>query len=211
MASPELIAQDGALYAFHKPSGFAAHPQGDEAIPDLLTWAKAELGVELAPIHRLDRETSGVMLCASDEGVRAEIGAWLAAGEVQKKYRALVHGRTNKKGIVRRALQDRRRGKPVPAVTRFTRRAIYGRVSLLDVRPETGRQHQIRRHLQGIGHAVVGDERYPPKRFSAVPGFPGRLWLHALRVELPDGRVFEAPLPPELEAHLALLDERHPG
>ncbi|HBQ09728.1 MAG TPA: hypothetical protein DEF51_00575, partial [Myxococcales bacterium] len=80
MASPELIAQDGALYAFHKPSGFAAHPQGDEAIPDLLTWAKAELGVELAPIHRLDRETSGVMLCASDEGVRAEIGAWLAAG-----------------------------------------------------------------------------------------------------------------------------------
>lgn len=207
MTQPRVIAQDGALYALDKPHGFAAHPQGDDG-PDLVSWAAEQLGVALAPCHRLDRETSGVMLCATDERVRAEIGGWLASGEVQKRYRALVHGRTNRKGIVRRPLSDRRRGRDVPTVTRFTRRAIFGRVSLLDVRPETGRRHQIRRHLQGIGHPIVGDERYPPRRFRPVPGFPGRLWLHAVSVTLPDGRRFESPLPPELADHLALLEGR---
>jgi len=183
VTQPRVIAQDGALYALDKPHGFAAHPQGDDG-PDLVSWAAEQLGVALAPCHRLDRETSGVMLCATDERVRAE------------------------KGIVRRPLSDRRRGRDVPTVTRFTRRAIFGRVSLLDVRPETGRRHQIRRHLQGIGHPIVGDERYPPRRFRPVPGFPGRLWLHAVSVTLPDGRRFESPLPPELADHLALLEGR---
>lgn len=210
MDRPEVLARDGALWVLSKPAGYAAHPQGDPSIADVLSWAREHAGAPegLAPVHRLDRDTSGVMLCATDEAVRAELGARFAAGEVRKRYRALVHGRTNDKGIVRRPLPDRRRGRPVEAVTRFKRLEVLGPVSLLDVRPETGRRHQIRRHLCGIGHAVVGDERYPPKRFRSVPGFPGRLWLHALRLELPDGRAFDAPIPGVLQAHLELLRDR---
>ena len=107
-------------------------------------------------------------------------------------------------GIIRRPLSYGR-GRTQPAVTRYRCLAVHGRFSYLEVRPETGRKHQIRRHLHGIGHPLVGDTRYRPRRFRAVPGFPGRIWLHALRLELPDGRHFEAPLPPELSAHLEVL------
>jgi len=210
--TPSLLVHDGGLWVVNKPAGWAAHPQGDSAIPDVLSWARESAGApqSIAPIHRLDRATSGLILLSDDETLRASLGAELAAGNVRKRYRALVHGRTHAKGIVRRRLEDRRRGKPVDAVTRFTRRAVYGRVSLLDVRPETGRRHQIRRHFSGLGHHVVGDERYGPRRPPSVPGFPGRMWLHALALELPDGRRFEAPLPEELQTHLALLSERFP-
>lgn len=210
MSDPEVLRREGALWALGKPAGFAAHPTGDPTIPDVITWAieKAGAPAELAPVHRLDRETSGVLLASDDPALRASLGALFAEGSVIKRYRALVHGRTNAKGIVRRPLADSRRGRPVEAVTRYRRLAIYGRVSLLEVRPETGRKHQIRRHLAGIGHPIVGDERYGPRRPPPVTGFPGRLWLHAGSIELPDGRTFEAPLPAELEAHLALLEER---
>ncbi len=207
---PTVLRREGALWVLSKPAGLAAHATGDPSIPDVITWAIEHGGAprELAPVHRLDRETSGVLLASDDPALRARLGALFAEGRVTKRYRALVHGRANAKGIVRRPLADGRRGRPLDAVTRWRRIATYGRVSLLEVRPETGRKHQIRRHLAGIGHPIVGDARYGPRRFAPVPGFPGRLWLHAIAIELPDGRVFEAPLAPELEAHLALLEER---
>lgn len=210
MNEPALLSREGQLWAVNKPAGWTAHPQGDPSIDDVLTWARGALDAPatLAPVHRLDRATSGVLLLSPDAAVRAEIGGALAEGRVKKHYRALVYGNANKKGIVRRPIRDRRRNKSLPAVTRFTRLAEFGSVSLLAVRPETGRRHQIRIHLSGIGHALVGDDRYPPRRRRSVPGFPGRLWLHALRLELPDGATLEAPLPPSLEDHLALLRER---
>lgn len=210
MSDPQILRREGALFALEKPAGFASHPTGDPSIPDVITWAIEEAGAPagLAPVHRLDRDTSGVLLASDDPALRASLGALFAEGAVVKRYRALVHGRCNAKGIVRRALADARRGRPLEAVTRYRRLAIYGRVSLLEARPETGRQHQIRRHLAGIGHPIVGDARYGPRRPPPVAGFPGRLWLHAGAIELPDGRAFEAPLPPELEAHLALLEAR---
>lgn len=204
-----MLHRDGALWVIAKPAGFAAHEAGEPDVPDIVTWAIEHAGAppDLAPVHRLDRETSGVMLLASDPTMRARLGALFERGEVVKSYRALVHGRTHAKGIVRRPLLDRRRGVALAAVTRWRRVAIFGRVSLLDVRPETGRAHQIRRHLQGIGHPIVGDQRYPPARFMPVAGFPGRLWLHAYAIEI-EGKRFEAALPPELAAHLELLEGR---
>ncbi len=209
VTAPEVLKVDGALWVLAKPSGLASHPTGTD-VPDVITWAIANAGAppDLAPAHRLDRETSGVLVSARDAALRAELGALFAAGEVDKRYLALVHGRTNAKGIIRRPLQDSRRGRALPAVTRYRRVEALGRVTLIEARPETGRQHQIRRHMTGIGHSVVGDERYPPRRFSPVAGFPGRLWLHAFSVAFPDGRAFEAPLPSELADHLALLRER---
>lgn len=203
-----VIARDGALWVVAKPAGLRVHRAGDDGADDLMS-ALGRAGIEgLAPIHRLDAPVSGVVLCSADPAVRQEVGGWFAEQEVGKSYLALVLGRTRSKGVIRRALADGRRGKPLDAVTRWRCVERLGPVSLLEVRPETGRKHQIRRHLAGIGHSIVGDERYRPPRFVAVPGFPGRLWLHAARVEAPDGRAWEAPLPAELSGHLALLRER---
>lgn len=208
-AKPRLLARDGGLWVFDKPSGMAVHPTGEANVPDLLSWARAHAAApaELRAAHRLDRETSGVVLCAHEDALIAELGGIFRDGTAVKRYRALVHGRAHKKGVIRTPLGDARRGAALEAVTRFRLLAWLGPTSYLEVRPASGRRHQIRRHLQRIGHSIVGDTRYPGRRFSKLPGFPGRLWLHAESIELPDGRVFSAPLAPELEAHLVLLEQ----
>jgi len=206
---PRLITCDGDLWVLDKPSGFAVHAVAGATAPDLMAWARGSLGAPagLAPIHRLDLDASGLVLCAADSSLRGELGRWFADGEVHKEYMALAWGRVHKKGTIRRQLKDPRRRRFLPAVTRYQCLEWLGGFSLLALTPETGRRHQLRRHLHGIGHALVGDRRYRPRRFRAVPGFPGRLWLHAVRLALPDGRSYEAPLPAELERHLVVLRE----
>ncbi len=207
--SPRVLARLDSLIAVHKPSGYRVHPAGPSDEPDLVAWLESqpELPPLTRPIHRLDAHASGLVLCSAEPETRALVSGWLARDEAHRVYIALVHGRTRKKGIIRRPLQDARRGHPLPAVTRYHRIDWIGAFTLLEIQIETGRRHQIRRHLQSLGHAIVGDERYPGPRFRAVPGFPGRLWLHGLAMVLPDDQVIEDPLPPELEAHLAHLDQ----
>ncbi len=201
-----LSTTEEGIWVFDKPAGFATHPTHDPELPDLITWAKAQgAPPSLAPIHRLDRETSGLLLCASDPALLASAGRWFAEHAIQKSYLALVFGHPRPTGEINTQLSDGRRGKPLPAKTRYHCVEALARLSLLEVAPQTGRKHQIRRHLQGIGHAIVGDTRYPPRPAKRVPGFPGRLWLHAGALRLPDGRTLHAPLPEALEAHLALL------
>lgn len=206
---PTLISKQDNLWVLDKPAGMVVHAARPEDKPDLLAWARKHAGApdRLAAANRLDKETSGLVICAADREVLADISTWFATGQVKKEYRALVFGRCHKKGVVRRPLQDARRGRPLDAVTRYWLDRALPRVSYLKVKPETGRKHQIRRHLHGIGHPVVGDARYRPRRgdYRRVPGFPGRLWLHCLTLTLPDGRRFEAPLPAALEAHLEEL------
>lgn len=201
----EVIARDGPLWVIAKPAGVRVHPAGDDGADDLIAgMARAGLPAGMSPIHRLDAPVSGAVLCSADPAVRAEVGRWFAERQIGKVYRAVVFGRTRRKGIIRRSLAVGR-GRRQPAVTRYRCLAVHGRFSYLEVRPETGRKHQIRRHLHGIGHPLVGDTRYTPRRFTPVPAFPGRIWLHAWRLELPDGRAFEAPLPADLAEHLEAL------
>lgn len=208
---PTLVKTHDGLWVLDKPAGMVVHAARPEDEPDLLAWARAEVGAPaaLSAVNRLDKETSGLVICAADRDVLAEAAGWFATGAVKKEYRALVFGRTHKKGIVRRPLQDARRGRALQAVTRYWMERALPRVTYLRVRPKTGRKHQIRRHLQGIGHPIVGDARYRPRRgdFRRVPGFPGRLWLHCLALELPNGTRFEAPLPTALAEHLTLLGQ----
>ncbi len=207
--TPYTIGQRDGIWAVCKPVGMAVHPTADRA-PHLITWLDAsELPEGTRPMHRLDLPTSGVVLCAADPAVRRRVEAWFAERQIEKRYRALVTGRTRKKGVIRKKLPNaKRKGPPVEAVTRWRTLRWLGPVSYLEARPETGRKHQIRQHFKGVGHPIVGDTRYGPRRFKPVPGFPGRLWLHALQLTLPDGTVFEAPLPETLTAHLALLETR---
>ncbi len=210
---PNLVGVHGDLWVIDKPSGYVVHPGGSPDQPDLIAWARTTQGApaSLAPIHRLDRLTSGVVLYSPDSALRGTLASAFAERRVAKTYLALVHELTLADGVIDRPLPDARRAAPLAARTRFVRREAFTRLSLLEVHPETGRKHQIRRHFNAIGHGLVGDRRYRHRRPHRVPGDPGRLWLHALRITLPDGRSFEAPLAPELVAHLALLRRRAPG
>jgi len=208
-AEPRLVTRDGELWVLDKPSGVAVHRTDAAEATDLMAWAREALGAPpaLAPVHRLDLETSGLVLCSADAALRGMLGRWFQGGEVHKEYRALVLGRAHRKGVIDRPLKDPRRKAALPARTRYRCLERLGGFSYLSVTPETGRRHQIRRHLHGLGHPLVGDRRYRPRRFRPVPGFPGRLWLHAAGITLPDGRTFSAELAAELEANLTLLRE----
>jgi 23S rRNA pseudouridine955/2504/2580 synthase len=204
--SPRLLTHFGdAFFAFDKPSGMAVHPNA-EGIPDLVSWLKKQRSLprDLKPGHRLDRPTSGVVLCGARRAARAQIAKWLSEG-ADKHYLALVAGTPPAdEGVFDTPLYDARRQQPLAAETRFRVRQRLQGFTLLELQLVTGRKHQLRRHLADMGLPVVGDERYGPKRPKRIPGFPDRLWLHAWRLALPD-RVIEAPLPEALEAHLRLL------
>jgi 23S rRNA-/tRNA-specific pseudouridylate synthase len=188
------------LVAVDKPAGWVAHAAMAREQHDVRAWLAAQPGLPkgLEPLHRLDRDTSGVLLYAADPAKRADVGRWFMDGKVEKTYIVLVQGHAHKKGVIRTPLVPDDGGAPQDAVTRYRLEEALGAFSLLRVVPETGRKHQIRRHLRGVGLAVVGDDRYPAARRFRVPAYPGRLFLHAARLALPDGRVFESPLPPEL-------------
>lgn len=203
-AGPTVLATDGDLVAVNKPSGWVVHAAMARETHDLRAWLAEQPNLPrgLEPLHRLDRETSGVVLFAADPATRATVGRMFMDGAVKKSYLALVVGHMHRKGVIRLPLTPDDGGDPQDAVTRYRMVEQLGGFSLVRVTPETGRKHQIRRHLQAIGHAVVGDDRYRPARRVDVPAFPGRMFLHAAKVTLADGRVFVAPLPPELQACL---------
>lgn len=206
-------ARDGALWVFDKPSGMTVYKTPEVPGLDLLGWARQHAGAprSLAPIHRLDRHTSGVLLASEDPAERAALGRYFASGTVSKRYLALVHGQTDDDGVVDRPLLDNRRGRKLPATTHYEVLQRFSAFSYLALRPQTGRKHQLRRHLRGLKHSIVGDPRYGPPRPVPVPADPGRLWLHAERLELPDGRIFEAELPAALADHLLALAHHERG
>jgi RluA family pseudouridine synthase len=193
---PNIIYREQDIWVVDKPAGWAVHPTGD-GHPELLSWL-IENGAprSIAPAHRLDLDTSGVALFGLTPDVLSALGAQFESHAITKSYRALVYGRPHNKGTIRRPLQDGRRKQRLDAVTRYRLVDSLGRYSLIQIRPETGRKHQIRRHFQGIGHGIVGDRRYRCK--GKPPAHVTRLCLHAERLELPDGRVFTADWPEDL-------------
>jgi tRNA pseudouridine65 synthase len=206
--SPRLLKSESSAYqAVYKPSGYLTHSVGD-GVPDLVAWSQEHgLGGDFAFAHRLDKPVSGVLLGTNDPAARRSLGDAFAREALSKEYVALIYGVIRPKGVIRRALQDGRRGKPLPATTRYARLWCSAKLSLVLLRPETGRKHQLRRHLKGLGHPIVGDERYGQRRPKPVPGFPGRLWLHALSVSWPDlGLEWRADLPERLVEHLGVLE-----
>lgn len=200
-ALPLLFADDD-LAAIDKPAGLLAVASDDERERTALARLRAQLGGELWPAHRLDRETSGVLLFARTRAARDAVqAAWARA---TKTYVAVVEGRPEPPdGVVDAPLwQDTNLRVRVgahpdarPARTRYRTRRVAGDRAELEVGLETGRKHQIRVHLAWLGHPVVGDDRYG----TAGP----RLGLHAHLLSLPhprDGRRLElvAPVPAAL-------------
>lgn len=211
----ELLHDAAGLVAVHKPAGLLVHPSrlDAHATDTLLARAERQLGVPLYPLHRLDKGTSGLLLLARDAGTAAQAGAWFRGGRLQKHYLGLVRGWPEAdEGLIDHPLaRDPERpsqGQPLrEAQTRWhcLRRLSWPvatrpghadtRGALLQLEPLQGRRHQLRRHCKHIAHPLIGDATHgkgPLNRALAAHFGLSRLWLHAWRLQLPDGRWLQA-------------------
>jgi 23S rRNA pseudouridine1911/1915/1917 synthase len=215
-----VVHEDDELVVIDKPAGLVVHPGAGHDAGTLVHGLVARypemaaVGEPERPgiVHRLDRDTSGLLIAARSEGVRQQLVRMLAARRVERVYLALVHGRPEADaGVVDAPIGRSARHPTRMAVSERGREARTGYsvlrrwadpgCSLLECRLETGRTHQIRVHLTAIGHPVVGDDTYDSgrKRPVAVP----RLFLHAHRLAFAHPvsgapLLFESPLPAEL-------------
>ncbi|MGD0903088.1 MAG: RluA family pseudouridine synthase [Terracidiphilus sp.] len=254
----DVVYEDEDLAVVNKPAGMMVHAgagRNEDArnrgtLVNALLFrfqALSSTGGELRPgiVHRLDKSTSGLILVAKNDRTHAALGAMFAGRRIRKTYVALVQGSVERqRGTVsaglsrdplrrtRMTAQPQRNARPAVSHYEVVRRldSRFGRFTLLRVRIETGRTHQIRVHMASIGHPVVGDTLYgaaaqltdqaasqaAPRRPSRRKPEPeklklGRNFLHAARLEFTHpatGKLLqlEAPLPVELELFLSCLE-----
>jgi 23S rRNA pseudouridine1911/1915/1917 synthase len=216
-----IAYEDEHLLVVDKPAGLVVHPSAGHGsgtlVHGLLGRAIAGGGEAQRPgiVHRLDRDTSGLLVVARSEEAHRRLQALLRQRKIQREYLALVHGRPrSRRGRIEAPIgRDRSdptkisldSAAPREAVTHFDAVELFGRHALLRVTLETGRTHQIRVHLAAIDLPVAGDPVY------GVPGDLGleRQFLHAARLAfdhpITETRVeVDSPLPPDLNTALEL-------
>jgi len=222
-----IIFENEDVLIIDKPAGILVHPvpasaeasagKKDEknTLIDILKqkYPNAQL------VHRLDQDTSGLMVIAKNEKISEWLKEQFEKRTIKKKYLALVVGRIkDTKGIITKTIsKSRKRGgsqttapirKRREAITRYEVLKELENYTLLEVSPETGRTHQIRIHLASIGHPVAGDEKYKFKRQKKLEGL-NRQFLHSryLQIPMPDGSIkeFQSELPEELNKILKII------
>jgi RluA family pseudouridine synthase len=229
--SLDVLYEDDWLLVVSKPAGLAAHAgTGHEddslmaRVVDYLGAAQAAPGHRPGLVQRLDEGVSGVLVVGKSARALRTLTAAVEQDRLDKRYLALVVGEVERAGSIELplAIEDQpRRDRPrtrvdeagLAARTDYQVRERFDGATLLELRIHTGRQHQIRAHLQAIGHPIVGDPRYGPPVPPAFARSLRRPFLHACTVTLEhpeDGRrlTFAAPLPAELAAVVALLSPR---
>ncbi|MFN2240404.1 MAG: RluA family pseudouridine synthase, partial [Thermoanaerobaculia bacterium] len=172
-----ILYQDADLVVIDKPAGLVVHPaagHADSTLVNALLHHVSDLsgiGGEIRPgiVHRLDKDTSGVLLVAKNDAAHRALSAAWNSGSVRKTYLALVYGAPKAtEGVIEGAIgRDPRDRKKMAVVSRgrsartvYTTLEAFRYVSLLSCRLETGRTHQIRVHLKSIGHPILGDPAY---------------------------------------------------
>jgi tRNA pseudouridine65 synthase len=211
----ELLFVDDELVVANKPSGLLVHRGWENDDDVALFRVRDAVGAHVHPVHRLDRGTSGALVFARTAAAAAALGRAFAEGLVEKRYLALVRGTPPDAGVVDHAIPAKEGSARVPAVTRFrlVARSPVERCSLVEAMPETGRLHQIRRHLKHLSHPIVGDVNYGKgdvnRHYRARYGLH-RLALHAHAIAFAHPStgapvVVRAPLPADFAAVLAAL------
>jgi 23S rRNA pseudouridine1911/1915/1917 synthase len=225
----EIVYEDSDVLVIDKPAGLVTHPSPGHSSGTLVNALLARGGAEAygnvggedrpGIVHRLDRDTSGLIVIARHDRAQTALMSQLKARRVKKTYLALVHGAMPAEiGRIEAPIgRDPRQFSPM-AVVSGGRASVTGyRVrerltgwTLLEVDLQTGRTHQIRVHLASIGHPVAGDPVYATGEARRGPEGLTRLFLHSWRIEFasPSGDKLvraEAPLPPELDHVLAAL------
>ncbi len=226
-ADLQVIYCDNALLVVNKPAGLSTLPDGyNPTLPHIKSLLEREHG-RLWIVHRLDKETSGVLILARDAQAHRSLNTQFEQHRVSKVYHALVKGdlQWQEKTVDlplhpngdrrHRTVIDPQHGKP--AITHFRVLERLGPYSLVEAIPETGRTHQIRAHLSAIGVSILGDKLYTRKdkinqqagittfeQVSSTGGLPTpSIALHALSVEIDhpltgERMKFTAPYPAEL-------------
>jgi 23S rRNA pseudouridine1911/1915/1917 synthase len=226
-----VVHEDADLLVIDKPAGLVVHPAPGHASGTLVNALLhhvgdlSGIGGVLRPgiVHRLDKDTSGLMLIAKNDAAHRALSAALKQRLIRRIYLAAAWGHLAQDALevdapIGRARNDRKRMAVLPdgrrAVTRLERLERWQAADLLRAELETGRTHQIRVHLAHIGHPVVGDRTYGPAAVRGISG-PDRHWaselarrverqfLHAAELRFMHPRTgepmrFEAPLPPDL-------------
>lgn len=217
-----VVYQDQQVLVVDKPAGLTVHPAPGHPSHTLVNAVLAlcpdlrSVGDQQRPgiVHRLDKDTSGLMVVAKTHQAHASLSRQMKERQIKKGYLALVHGRlVEGEGVIDAPIARHPRYRKKMAVVAGGRVAVthycmvrnVGRYTLVDVRPETGRTHQVRVHFASIGHPLVGDTTYG-RRSPLL----GRHFLHAryLGFYLPPDhqwREFTSPLPPDLQATLEAI------
>lgn len=229
MQAPEIIHDDADLTVIGKPAGMvvnnSATSKGStvqdwflERNPTVRNYMDEEFGQKGGVVHRLDKETSGVMILAKNPEAYERLKSQFMERKVKKTYVALVHGwMKEKQGIISEPITRHPKawGKftvggdlSKTAITEWRVAEEFSqpeRLSLVDLFPMTGRTHQLRVHLKHLGYSIVGDDLYAGRKLLAEDRkWCSRMFLHARTVEFShprDGKEmrFEAVLPKELE------------
>jgi 23S rRNA pseudouridine955/2504/2580 synthase len=221
-----VLFEDKKLLVIDKPSGLAVHGGSglSHGVIELLRHARPELK-DLSLAHRLDRETSGCLVLAKRRSALRQLHARFRDGEVEKNYLGLAIGdwQLGEQLIDRPLLVTHRKGgerhvvvsnEGKSAETRVQLSRKYGKYSLLQCAPLTGRTHQIRVHLEHMDHPLAGDERYGDSEANRAAKKLGlkRLFLHAQSIAFPDDSGnelhFTSPLADDLERFLQRLSGR---
>jgi len=209
----QIIYDDEHLIVVDKPTGQLVIPgRGEGEGETLVAQVTRHLGKKAFVLHRIDRETSGLVAFAKDAETHRTINMLWESREVRKTYLALVKGEVaQKEGIIDHPLKAFGSGrmgvdpKGPSSRTRYKVKEAYPGATLLEVAPETGRRHQIRVHLYHLGNPVMGDPLYGQER--PVGGVP-RLMLHASQLEIPyEGKLLTltSPLPADFQSVLQSL------
>ncbi|MEO8784925.1 MAG: RluA family pseudouridine synthase [Candidatus Saccharimonadales bacterium] len=208
-----VIYQDDNCLVINKPAGVLSHSKGafnaEATVASFIAqYITGMSGDRAGIVHRLDRDTSGVMIAAKTPEALSLLQKQFSQRKVKKVYYAVIAGRLNPTEAIidMPLLRNDRKPKTFkvsptgkPAITGYHEVSYNGQYSLLRLEPQTGRTHQLRVHLKHVGHAIVGDRFYG--------GQPAdRLYLHAasLEITIPGGirKVFEVPLPDKFETIL---------
>jgi 23S rRNA pseudouridine1911/1915/1917 synthase len=220
----DIVYEDAALLVINKPSGLVVHPGSGNWDGTLLNALLAhEPLLSALPragiVHRLDKDTSGLLVVARTLESQTNLVRQLQARSVTRIYAALAHGIVERAGTVeapigrhpvsRTRMAVVARGKP--AVTHYTPLARFSDATLLECRLETGRTHQIRVHLASIAHPLVGDPVYGKRTVRSALAFH-RQALHAKRLGLThpltgERMTWEAPIPDDMRALIATLQQ----
>jgi len=233
----EILFEDRDLIVINKPAGLVVHPGAGNrtgTLANALLYYFKEVSKQdsIRPgiVHRLDKDTSGVMVIAKTESVHEALAKQFKERRVSKEYLALLIGHISpRKGVIdapigrhprSRIRFSTRTRKPRQAVTRYVVTRYLQEFSYVTVFPETGRTHQIRVHFQHVGHPIVGDETYGRKAHQRIQDLEvrrmvaqlDRHFLHAsaLAFEHPvtgEKCEFRSPLPAELARFLTALGE----
>jgi len=238
-AEPKILYEDNDLAVIAKPAGLASHPSAsapaEKTLVDFLAsrWPEIKnVGEDPSRpgiVHRLDKETSGIMVIAKSQKAFLWLKREFQERRTEKTYLGLVVGKLpTKEGKIdfpigrakkfgrftTRSQAQRKEGKIRPAITGWKVLKEYhdgqNPLTLLQIKPETGRTHQVRVHLAAIGHPLVGDWLYGGKLGKEYRRRIGRFFLHAqaLKFTSPAGKVLliESDLPRELALFLEMLE-----